>query len=159
MTPFKHRVLVASWICLVAIGWHRWRGVKQEDDVAVFQMPRIRSTRADWLRMLDTLRVLRRGLVSRDVFRSSTDSSVSGTLPADAAPQSRPRANARPTLELKAIAGPPWRAVVGGLPGQPNAVVVREGTVFDRLTIASVGRDSVVIRGPDTTWVLSLRHP
>jgi hypothetical protein len=100
--------------------------------------------------MLDTLRVLRRNIVARDLFRSA------GATPLPRAAG----AGVRPMLTLKAIAGPPWRAIIDGLPGQPNAVVVGVGSVFDRLTIKSVSRDNVVVQTPDATWVLSLsRHP
>ena len=64
----------------------------------------------------------------------------------------------RPTLVLKAIVGgPPWQAVIDGLPGQPPGTIARAGSNFDRLTVHAIGRDTVVIRGPDTTWVLTFR--
>ncbi|MDB4878329.1 MAG: hypothetical protein JWM41_4775 [Gemmatimonadetes bacterium] len=67
----------------------------------------------------------------------------------------------RPVMTLKAIVGgPPWQAVVDGIPGQPPGVLVRQGTTLDKLAIRSVTRDSVVIQGPDTTWVLGFgRRP
>jgi hypothetical protein len=65
----------------------------------------------------------------------------------------------RPTMTLKAIVGgPPWQAIVDGIPGQPQGTLVRAGNTFDRLTARAVTRDSVVIQGPDTTWVLSFRR-
>jgi hypothetical protein len=65
----------------------------------------------------------------------------------------------RPTMTLKAIVGgPPWQAIVDGIPGQPQGTLVRAGNAFDRLTARAVTRDSVVIQGPDTTWVLSFRR-
>jgi hypothetical protein len=64
----------------------------------------------------------------------------------------------RPTLVLKAIVGgPPWRAVIDGIPGQPAGVIVEQGNTFDRLVVRVVTRDSVVVRGADTSWVLSFR--
>ena len=61
----------------------------------------------------------------------------------------------RPSFSLKGImGGPPWQAVVDGLPGQPPGVVVREGERFDKLVVRSVTRDSVIIQGPDTGWIL-----
>ncbi|MDB4878547.1 MAG: hypothetical protein JWM41_4993 [Gemmatimonadetes bacterium] len=64
-------------------------------------------------------------------------------------------------MTLKAIVGgPPWEAIVDGIPGQPPGTVVRSGSTLDKLAVRSVTRDSVVIQGPDTTWVLSFRrHP
>ncbi|HSQ31482.1 MAG TPA: hypothetical protein VLN49_16615 [Gemmatimonadaceae bacterium] len=65
----------------------------------------------------------------------------------------------RPVMTLKAIVGgPPWQAIVDGLPGQPPGTIVRAGNAFDKLVARAVTRDSVVIQGPDTTWVLSFRR-
>ena len=64
----------------------------------------------------------------------------------------------RPTLVLKAIiGGPPWQAVIDGLPGQPPGTIAAPGTRFDKLLVRSVSRDSVVVQGPDTTWALSFK--
>lgn len=67
----------------------------------------------------------------------------------------------RPTLTLKAIVGgPPWQAIVDGIPGQTNGTVVRTGSTFDRLAVRVVTRDSVVVEGLDTSWTLGFhRHP
>ena len=63
----------------------------------------------------------------------------------------------RPQLFVKAIiGGPPWQAIVDGLPGQQPGMIVRTGNTFDKLTVRSVGRDTVVIQAPDTTWKLTL---
>lgn len=65
-------------------------------------------------------------------------------------------ARVRPSFVLRAIVGgPPWQAVIDGIPAQPPGSVVRTGATFDRLLVRSVTRDSVVIQGPDTTWVLA----
>lgn len=64
----------------------------------------------------------------------------------------------RPTLTLKAIVGgPPWTAVIDGIPGQAAGTIARQGTTFDKLTVRVVTRDSVVVQGPDTAWVLSFK--
>lgn len=64
----------------------------------------------------------------------------------------------RPVLVLKAIVGgPPWQAVVDGIPGQPAGTLVQQGNRFDRLLVKSVTRDSVVVQGADTAWVLRFR--
>lgn len=65
----------------------------------------------------------------------------------------------RPQLAVKAIVGgPPWQAIVDGLPGQQPGAIVRGGEHFDKLTVRSVGRDTVVIQAPDTTWKLTLKR-
>jgi hypothetical protein len=64
----------------------------------------------------------------------------------------------RPTLVLRAIVGgPPWRAVIDGIPGQPAGAIVEQGNKFDKLVVGAVTRDSVVVKGSDTSWVLSFR--
>ena len=61
----------------------------------------------------------------------------------------------RPSFALKGIiGGPPWQAVIDGVPGQAPGVIVREGERFDQLLVRAVTRDSVVIQGPDTAWTL-----
>ena len=65
----------------------------------------------------------------------------------------------RPPLAVQGIAGPPWQAVLEGVPGQSQPVVVRGGEVFGDLRVKSVTRDRVIVVGPDTTWRLSVRNP
>lgn len=101
-------------------------------------------------------------IVSNDAFRlANAPASVRfdpaaevriGTLPSGSPA-------ARPTLTLKAIVGgPPWLGVVDGIPGQPPGTIVSDGSAFEKLTVRSVTRDSIIIQGPDTAWVLSFRR-
>lgn len=63
----------------------------------------------------------------------------------------------RPTLALRGIiGGPPWQAIVDGLPGQPPGSIVRPGMTFDKLVIRSISRDTVLVQSPDTSWKLTL---
>ena len=49
----------------------------------------------------------------------------------------------RPVFALKAIVGgPPWQAVIDGIPGQPPGTVIRQGAQYDKLVVRSVTRDS-----------------
>jgi hypothetical protein len=57
------------------------------------------------------------------------------------------------------IFGPPWQAVVEGIPGREGGVVVREGEVLGELRVRSIKRDTVVVVGFDTTWALAVRRP
>ena len=62
----------------------------------------------------------------------------------------------RPTMTVRAIAGgPPWHALIDGMPGQTHPTLVGPGTTVAKLTVRRITRDSVVIRGADTTWVLT----
>lgn len=63
----------------------------------------------------------------------------------------------RPTLSLKAIVGgPPWTALIAGIPGVVGIAMVSRGDRVDLLEIRSITRDTVVLRGTDTTWVLTI---
>ena len=63
----------------------------------------------------------------------------------------------RPVLLLRAIVGgPPWEALLEGIPGRSGPLVVRTGDTLGELVIQSVGSDTVVIAGMDTTWRLAL---
>jgi hypothetical protein len=104
--------------------------------------------------------------IDRDPFRLANRPARARYTPATSAlavaepnPAREPH-DPRPTMTLRAIAGgPPWEALIDGLPGRARAELVRAGTVIDRLTIRAITRDSVVVRGPDTTWVLSFAKP
>lgn len=105
-------------------------------------------------------------IVENDVFRlSNRPASVPFTLApisdAFAARAAPPAPAPRPKLVLRAImGGPPWLAVLDGLPGQEGSVTVREGATFEKLVVHSVGRDTVVVQSPDTTWKLTIsRQP
>lgn len=64
---------------------------------------------------------------------------------------------ARPTLVLRGIVGgPPWTAIIDGLPGQAAGTLAREGSIFDKLLVRTVTAAGVVVQAPDTTWQLTL---
>jgi hypothetical protein len=63
----------------------------------------------------------------------------------------------RPPLAVGGIVGPPWEAVLEGVPGREGGVVVRSGSTLGELRVRSVSRDLVVVQGPDTTWRLSIK--
>jgi hypothetical protein len=154
------RILVAMAICAALLTWFRWQTAVPIMATTHVAMP-LTSARvvavAD--RALDEAEDL---TVSNDPFRlSNTPPSVrydpandgSALGPGTIAPPPF-----RPTLVLKAIVGgPPWQAVIDGIPGQPAGTIARQGATFDKLTVRSVTRDSVIVQGPDTAWTLSFR--
>lgn len=80
----------------------------------------------------------------------------------EVAPAAATAAEARPRPALTllgTIGGPPWQGVVGGLPGRSGSVVVRPGQQLDSFVVRSVAKDTVVLVGSDTTWVLTVRQP
>lgn len=63
----------------------------------------------------------------------------------------------RPALLLRAIVGgPPWEALLEGIPGRSGPALVRPGDTLGDLVIRSVFRDTVVVAGLDTTWRLGI---
>jgi len=113
----------------------------------------------------DSLATLEERIVARDPFRlSNRASAVRYDAFADAtvlgAPGMPPSsAVPRPVLELRAIVGgPPWQAIIDGLPGQQPGTTAQPGSRFDKLVVRAVTRDTVIVQGPDTTWVLSFRR-
>ena len=63
----------------------------------------------------------------------------------------------RPRLTLRGIlGGPPWDALIEGIPGRDGALVLRAGQTMAGVTIKSIRRDTVLVKGFDTTWTLTL---
>jgi len=140
----------------------RWRGAVPVASAPVTSVPAIAPVFVDSLE--EALAGAEESIVSNDPFRLANVPAAVRYDPGDeltvSATGVSQRAPLRPTMTLKAIVGgPPWQAVVDGLPGQPANTVVQAGSRYDKLVARSVTRDSVVIQGPDTTWVLSFRRP
>lgn len=74
------------------------------------------------------------------------------------APQPTDASRTKPSLRLSGIVGgPPWRAVVEGVPGRVGSTMFATGDTTAGLRARSVTRDSVVVEGMDTVWVLRPR--
>jgi hypothetical protein len=151
--------LIGSSLCASGVAWLRWRQVTAggvRDHVRVAPLRALAAPIPD-----DSLADAEDAIVTNDPFRLSnspsavrydpgSDGAVAGILTGPPQP--------RPTLVLKAIVGgPPWQAVIDGFPGQPPGTVARAGSKFDRFIVRVVTRDSVVVQGADTSWVLSFR--
>jgi hypothetical protein len=71
-----------------------------------------------------------------------------------------PARQPRPPLALAGIVGgPPWEALVDGIPGHDASVLVRQGDVLSDLKVRSIDRDTIVLKSADTTWRLGMKHP
>lgn len=106
---------------------------------------------------LDSLEHAADATVAHDPFRLANAPASVRYEPRRASAPPVPAAP-RIALVLKAIVGgPPWQAIIDGIPGQSGAVV-RAGDAFDKLVIRRVTRDTVVVQGPDTTWKLTLQR-
>jgi hypothetical protein len=61
-------------------------------------------------------------------------------------------------LRVTGISGPPWEALIEGIPGKQGAVVVRAGDRVEDLRIRSISAELVVVQGQDTTWRLQIKR-
>jgi hypothetical protein len=151
---------VALLLCVVAARRTRGALAPPEQPAAVLPAAAALPPRFDF----DWLGAAAEATVNADPFRlANAPASVRFTLAGAArttgapAPPSPPPAP-RPVLAVKAIiGGPPWQAVIDGLGGQPGTVV-RAGDTFDKLVVARITADSVIVRAPDTTWTLTFKR-
>jgi hypothetical protein len=54
------------------------------------------------------------------------------------------------------IGGPPWHAIISGIPGRDGTIVVSSGDTLGTVAIRSVNRDGVTVRVRDSTWTVTL---
>jgi hypothetical protein len=98
-------------------------------------------------------------VVDRNVFRAegapSEEQSAPPAMPVIGVPPPP-----KPQLVLRGIlGGPPWNALVEGVPGRDGVVVLRSGEHSAGLTVRTIRNDTVVVAGFDTTWTLTIRRP
>ncbi len=66
-----------------------------------------------------------------------------------------PRAPQRPALGLMGlVGGPPWNAVIQGIPGREAGVVLSVGDSVSGVRLDRIHGDTVFVSGLDTTWIL-----
>ncbi len=54
------------------------------------------------------------------------------------------------------IGGPPWHAIISGVPGREGTIVVSAGDTLGGVAIRRVSRDGVTVRVKDSTWTVSM---
>ncbi len=65
--------------------------------------------------------------------------------------------NERPAYVIRAIVGgPPWSAMIGGIPGQAGTRFVSAGDSVESFVITTITASQVTFRGSDSTWTLAL---
>jgi len=98
--------------------------------------------------------------IDNDPFRLARQPATVRYSSAPAAPLPPVAAAApRPTLILRGIVGgPPWSAILEGVPGREGTTMLRPGDSAGVLVVRSVGRDTVIIKGADTTWRLTVKR-
>jgi hypothetical protein len=100
-------------------------------------------------------------IASADLFRLERKPSTVAYRPEleGVAPPSPPPKPPHPQLSVAGIVGgPPWEALLDGVPGREGSVLVRKGDVLGDLKIRAVRKDTVIVQGADTTWKLALKH-
>lgn len=153
-------VLLGASLCLLGLAglrWHASAPIGPSASSAVIALQKAPASPSD-----DSLAGAEELIATNDPFRLSNSAPTVRYDPAnDGVNVSNGNVALpapRPTLVLKAIVGgPPWRAVIDGIPGQPAGAIVEQGNRFDKLIVRAVTRDSVIVKGSDTSWVLSFR--
>jgi hypothetical protein len=82
-----------------------------------------------------------------------------GGDPAAAAAPPPPAPPKPPIAVAGIVGGPPWAALLDGVPGHDGSVLVHPGDTLAQLTVRAVRPGQVIITGLDTTWRLSLKTP
>lgn len=97
-------------------------------------------------------------IVTHDVFRLERKpatvaySIIPGAFIAAAAPMT-------PAIRIAlqgTIGGPPWHAIISGVPGHDGTIVVSAGDTLGGVLIRRINRDSVTVRVKDSTWTVTL---
>jgi hypothetical protein len=94
--------------------------------------------------------------LTREPARVPYDANREGAPPPPPAPP-------RPPVSLSGIVGPPWVAVLEGVPGHEGSLVARVGDTVSRapnalLVVRRVGRDTAIVSSTDTTWALGIHR-
>ncbi|HKW09105.1 MAG TPA: hypothetical protein VJO33_01930 [Gemmatimonadaceae bacterium] len=108
----------------------------------------------------DSLANAASSVIQNDPFRLSRQPArVAYAFSSEGQPAPAPVRAPRPNLILRGIVGgPPWSAIIEGIPGRDAGALLRAGDSIATLVIKAVGRDTVIIKGADTTWRLTVRR-
>ena len=108
----------------------------------------------------DSLSARAERVAANDPFRLARRPSPVAYRPELEGAPAPPPAPPKPPLSVSGIiGGPPWQAVLEGIPGHEGPLVVRTGDRVGDLVVRAVRRDTVVIVSPDTAWKLTVRRP
>ena len=140
---------------LVLGGVERSRSIIARDDVGMSRA-RVANVNPPTVPHADSLADAAATIVANNPFRLSNRPASGRFL--SGASELASSVPVRPRLTVRAIVGgPPWSAIVEGIPGEASGVVVTAGLVFDKIRIRSITRDAVVMQAPDTTWTLTMQ--
>lgn len=108
----------------------------------------------------DSLAVLVDRIASNDPFRlDRKPATIAYGAPDTVAARAAAQAAApRPPLVLVGIVGPPWRALVDGIPGHDGSTVLRTGQIVAGLRVGDITPTTATVTGMDTTWHLTVKR-
>lgn len=153
------KIEIGLWSAAIACGAVATVGARVPDgesrELATSGTVRLGSS-ASTMREIEEAAV---ALAEADPFRVTRRPSPIAYQPAlEGAPAPPPRPP-RPALSVSGIiGGPPWSAVLEGVPGRDGGTVVHQGDTLGELKVRVVKRDTVVIIGMDTTWRMIVRR-
>jgi len=91
--------------------------------------------------------------------RRPTDVPFGTQAAASTPPAPGPNA-AGPNLSLSGIVGgPPWVALLDGIPGHEGSALMRVGDTLGGIKVRAVTATTATISGFDTTWKLTVKRP
>ncbi len=141
-------------LALAVIGW---RGAEAQAEVP--PSVAIASAQVHSWPGVDTLRKAARLTTDRNPFRvDRRPATVAFDAQLEGAPPPPPPMPRPPIVLVGILGGPPWQAVLDGIPGRSGSVVARAGESFGDLHVRAVRRDTVIVQGADTTWRLTIRR-
>ena len=132
-------------------------GSREIQPAAAAIRPSAPAVRATPPTSIESRRMLASTIVESNPFRLERKPAAVVFSSTPAPVPSHPGVARRPALLLSGVFGPPWQAVLEGIPEKQGSVVVRVGDVYGDLRIRSIRRDTVVVQGTDTTWKLTVR--
>ncbi len=152
----KLPVIVSSFLAIASIG--AWTSAVP----APVAEPRETAPAVEPVAPVDTIALAAAAarIRARDAFRldrKPTDVLYNPWEPsAPAAPPPPPRA--LPPLALAGLVGPPWNALIEGVPGRETGLLLTVGQQLNGITFVALRGDTVVLAGFDTTWTLTARR-
>lgn len=152
------RLLLISAAWVGAIGAQHYANGRLKDDfrrLAALRVPPLPAVR---MFDRDTLDSAATRTAEHDLFRlDRRPTSVAfSTAPMGPAVPQPPMGPAIHIALQGTIGGPPWQAILSGIPGHDGTAVVHSGDTLGGITIRRVSRDSVVVRVKDSTWTVTL---
>jgi len=115
------------------------------------------STSADAIDSLAT------AMSDHDPFRLTREPSAVAYAPELDGVPAPPPPPPKPPIAVSGTIGPPWVAVLEGVPAHDGSLLAKVGDTVSRapyalLTIRAIRHDTVVVRAADTTWTLTVRR-